>query len=55
VDSLSAGNVISIVMALAWIGGVYAYWRRNERSEMARKGPTGGAGPTEEAEGPKVG
>ncbi len=60
--SLSAGNVISVVMALAWVRGIYAYWRRDERSKLAarqhrvgREGPAGRAGETEEAAGPEDG
>ena len=56
--SLSAGNIISVALALGWVWGIYAYWRRDEkrRSDSARVlgvRSSGEAGETEEAEGPE--
>ncbi len=48
--SLSAGNIISVALALAWVGGIYAYWRRDEKRRLEESRSAGGAGATEAAE-----
>ncbi len=60
--SISAGNVISVALALAWVWGIYAYWRRDEKRNrsaaygrrLVHEGPAGEARETEETEGPAV-
>jgi len=51
---LSAGNVISVALALALSGGVYAYWRKNEKRRVDDSRSAGEAGEAEETERPEV-